>query len=185
VAFIMKSPSYTPDNPQKSVKQLYSWAYQLNEYLKYMFSHLDEDSFSSDFYKAVASGKSEQVQALEEKVAILEKAFETEGKWQTLTFVNASAWPGDLSPRIIRIMNTVYITGAVNTKTSLSAGVSMTICKLPEEYRPKHQLAFTVPFSTGAVRMDIYTSGVMEIKNNSGSTIASGRLVSVSVSYTI
>ena len=62
MAFIMKSPTYTPDNPQKSVKQLYSWAYQLNEYLKYMFSHLDEDSFSSDFYKAVASGKSEQVQ---------------------------------------------------------------------------------------------------------------------------
>lgn len=185
MAFIMKSPSYTPDNPQKSVKQLYSWAYQLNEYLKYMFSHLDEESFSSDFYKSLAAGGGEKVEALEEKIKVLEQAFETEGKWEELKFINSTPWAGDLAPRIIRIMNTVYITGAVNIKNSLSSGVSITICNLPEIYRPKHQLAFTVPFSTGAVRMDVHSSGVMEVKNNTGSTINAGRLISVSMSYTI
>ena len=42
MAFQMRAPGADTDDVQKSVRQIRSWLYQLNENLQYAFSNLDE-----------------------------------------------------------------------------------------------------------------------------------------------
>ena len=48
----IKLPEYRENNPGRTLRQIHSWLYQLNEQLRYLFSHLDEDNFSESFLSA-------------------------------------------------------------------------------------------------------------------------------------
>lgn len=185
MAYFMKAPGFTPDNPGKSVKQLYSWVYQLNENLKYMFSHLDEENLSESFASSLVSGTSAAVAELEKTVKKLNEEIFGSTEWHTLTLVNASAFSADFVPMVMRVGNLVQMTGALTLKKALASGVSMTVSTLPEEFRPLVHYAFNVPCSIKSIRLDIYPSGVVELKNNSGADIATGKLVSVALTYAI
>ena len=37
----IKLPEYRENNPGRTLRQIHSWLYQLNEQLRYLFSHLD------------------------------------------------------------------------------------------------------------------------------------------------
>lgn len=185
MAFLMKSPSYTPENPEKSVKQLYSWAFQLNEYLKYMFSHLDEESFTQSFLASVAQGNTETIAKLESEVESLRNQINEENTWQVLPLVNSKEWNEDFLPYYTKNRNLVFVTGAISPKANIGKGVSVNVAILPEGYRPSAHLAYTVPFSGGAVRLDVYKDGRMEVKNNTSTEIVTGKLVSVTVSFAV
>lgn len=80
----IKLPEYRENNPGRTLRQIHSWLYQLNEQLRYLFSHLDEDNFSESFLSASLG----ETKALKTRVKDLEAPL----KWVPLALTGVTSW---------------------------------------------------------------------------------------------
>ena len=106
----IKLPENRENNPGRTLRQIHSWLYQLNEQLRYLFSHLDEDNFSESFLSASLG----ETKALKTRVKDLEAPL----KWVPLALTGVTSWSDDDAPMIGRAHGTVFLRGAVKDEQS-------------------------------------------------------------------
>ena len=183
MAFYMRSPVYTPNDPVKSVKQLHSWLYQLNENLKFMFSNLDSDNFTSEFASCfseeTARKTQEEIKKLDEAVG----ALSTSGEWETLDLVGFIARNPQTAPAVLHLGGHAFVTGEASLLYPLSGSVARPLARLPERLRPRKKQEFFCRSGLYLLIAIIREDGEISIFNPMEETLAENTLVSVSFSY--
>ena len=182
MAFQMRAPGADTDDVQKSVRQIRSWLYQLNENLQYAFSNLDEENFTDQFLKTIGIGETptlaERVRELSDRV----DAAET-GAWTTLSVQNASAWSGAYAPRYKRLGKMVFLSGGIALSAALAYRSSVAVASLPSGFRPAYDQALCAASDVGAVRLTVAPGGTVTLKNISGYQLATTHFVSLGCAF--
>lgn len=182
MAFQMRMPGAESDDVRKSIRQIRSWLYQLNENLQYTFSNLDEENFTETFLKTLGVSETptltEQIKALGERM----DAAET-GVWTTLTVQNASAWSDFYIPCYKKYGKTVYLSGGIRLNSSLASSSSVNIGVLPAGYRPTLYMSLCAASDAGAVMLTLDPSGTVTVKNVTGHQLSTSDFVSLGCSF--
>lgn len=142
MAFYMRSPVYTPNDPVKSVKQLHSWLYQLNENLKFMFSNLDSDNFTSAFSACFSEEAAEKTQADIKKLDETIERMGQPGAWEKPELAGFLPVDESTAPACMNLVSSVYVSGKVQILDSLSANASRKMFALPGHLHPRREQEF-------------------------------------------
>lgn len=196
MAFTMSMPSAPSDDVKKSLKQLRSWMYRLNENLQYTLSHLDDENFTDDFWRAVKAtgGSSESAAATAARLNELNTALETltgrvdlmqSTQWTPLTMVNSSGWSDSYRPGVCKRGSIVYLKGGIRLSSSLTRRSIVVVSHLPEEMWPCDTVAKAVASDSGTVRLSVSTTGELSVKNAETETIPTTSFISLSIEYAI
>lgn len=171
----IKLPEYRENNPGRTLRQIHSWLYQLNEQLRYLFSHLDEDNFSESFLSASLG----ETKALKTRVKDLEAPL----KWVPLALTGVTSWSDDDAPMIGRAHGTVFLRGAVKLNKALADRKVLDIGQVDELYRPPIRTALAVPTDEGLVRLTIQKDGGIRLRNDSGGEMPATAFISLACAY--
>lgn len=182
MSFYMRSPVYTPNDPVKSVKQLHSWLYQLNENLRFMFSNLDSDNFSSEFQKVFslesANRALSKIDTLTEEMESLMRT----PSWEKIGISGCTAESEASCPSALLDGNNVFLSGSAILDGDLLPGNTRTLSKLHEKYTPRK----TQTRSIGPnVYFEIDDTGALSLVNGSDSVFPGGSRILFSISYAI
>lgn len=185
MAFYMRSPVFTPNDPVKSVRQLHSWVYQLNENLRFMFSNLDSDNFSSEFaanfsLEAINAIRS-ALNRLEESVQALSQANE----WEKIELTGMTMISGETAPCALLEGNAVFISGSACLNEAMLSGETRVIASLSEKYRPRRAQAMAAVCAQGLTEIGVHPSGEVTLTNFTGAALPAGMYAALSVSYGI
>ncbi len=165
MAFYMRSPVYTPNDPVKSVKQLHSWLYQLNENLKFMFSNLDGDNFTGEFAACFSEEAVHQTQA---DIKKLDEAIERMGQpgvWEKPELSDFLPVSDETAPACMNAGDCVYAAGEVQTVRALSGGASMKMFALPDHLRPRRKQEFPCRSGSHVLSVIVGTDGDVSLHN--------------------
>lgn len=185
MSFYMRSPVYTPNDPMKSVKQMHSWLYQLNENLRYMFSNLDSDNFSSEFAVLFSSENTQKTQsAIENMERDLSKLMAA-SEWENLSVTGCVILNADTRPCILLDGQTAFISGGALLSNDLENGHARTIMNLPEKYRPGRTQYRVSCVSSGLLLFEIGHTGEVILTNLTGATVLNETYIPFSISYAI
>lgn len=171
----LRLPEYRENNPGKTLKQIHSWLYQLNEQLRYLFSHLDEDNFSEAFLSASLG----ETKALKTRVKDLEAPL----IWVPLTLTGVTAWSDDDAPMIGRAHGAVYLRGAVKLNKALADRRVLDVGQVDEIYRPPVRMALAVPTDEGLMRLSVMKNGTIRLRNDSGGEMPATAFISLACAY--
>lgn len=171
----IRLPEYRENNPGKTLKQIHSWLYQLNEQLRYLFSHLDEDNFSEAFLSASLG----ETKALKTRVSDLEAPL----AWTPLTLTGVTPWSEDDTPMIGRSHGAVYLRGAVKLNKALADRKTLDVGQVDERYRPPVRAALAVPTDEGLMRLTVLKSGIIRLRNDSGGEMPVTAFISLTCAY--
>lgn len=181
MGFLMKAPSISEENQAESIKRIHSWLYQLNENLRYMFSHLNEENFSGDFLSSLQSNIQTEIENVSQRL----EALETGSEWETVSFSGIREWSQVQTPSVKRIGELVLLAGGVSLTSSLSSSGVLLLGVLPEKYRPKLTQIMAVCSDNGLFRLAVNTDGEVRVKNLTGRTFSSGVYLSLSCCYAV
>lgn len=183
MSFYMRSPVYTPNDPVKSVKQLHSWVYQLNENLKFMFSNLDSDNFTEDFSKNFSNESAEKTRSDIEKLQSAVEALCEKGQWSALSVIGLTPLEGENAPLVLNTGTCVFLAGGGLLTEALAGGGRVTIASLEEKNRPSVTQSRAV-FAGGCMaEIEVLPSGAVVLGNAGASAIPAGAQVPVSICF--
>ena len=179
MAFQMRVPEFPLNDSPKAIRQIRSWLYQLNENLRYMFSHLDEDNFTETFIGALGLGQkttpAEQLSAV--------RAYAEGSGWSALTLSNCVSAGGGNDPRARMCGCTVYLAGAICLSASLASGSEKQIATLPDGLAPSADMTLPAATSSSFLCLTVQTDGKVMIKNTTTSAVSTSRVISLCASY--
>lgn len=179
MAFQMRVPEFPSNDSPKAIRQIRSWLYQLNENLRYMFSHLDEDNFTETFVSALGLGQkatpAEQLNAV--------RAYAEGSGWKALPLENCVSAGGGNDPRARMCVSTVYLAGAICLSASLSFRAEKQIAFLPDGMAPKTDMLLPLASDNGILLLTAQTDGRVKLKNTSSSSVSPSCVISLCTSY--
>ncbi len=181
MSFYMRSPVYTPNDPVKSVKQLHSWVYQLNENLKFMFSNLDSDNFTEEYAKLFSS---EEMQKIRLDIETLENDIDQIAKkseWTPLTVTGLAPHTDESAPSYLNAGVGVFLSGSGALNEALSPGGRRTVALLSEGNRPRKTQARAIAVDGMLAELEALSSGEVTLINASSSEIPEGAFVPLSM----
>lgn len=185
MGFLMKAPTVSEGDADQSIRQIHSWLYQLNENLKYMFSHLDEENFSADFMKSAASEVTKQLESLSSRVDEVADKVEKKEVWNTITLSGFSPGYPENYPAVKKSGSACMLAGGGSVSRDIAALAYVTVGKLPEGYRPVRTQYIPVCWEGGVFRMEIMPSGSITIRNIGSSAYTKGKYISLTGTYFI
>lgn len=183
MSFYMRSPVYTPNDPVKSVKQLHSWLFQLNENLKYMFSNLDSDNFTSEF---AASFSQESAQKTQDEIKKLDEALNAlseKAAWQPIALNGLTDLSEATAPAYLCLTDHVYFSGKAALASALSGNETRVLASLPSRCIPRKNQECMCFAGSFPVFIKIHVNGSLSLVNPSGNAIGENTIVSFSFSY--
>ncbi|MBQ3080030.1 MAG: hypothetical protein IJC48_08555 [Clostridia bacterium] len=176
MGFIMTSPSVDSNDLGKSVQEVRSWLYQLNENLRYMFTHLDEDNFSPGFLSSLTNEAIAQIEAINKRLDDMEE----DSGWTEIAVTGVQA-DQDHPPAVRRHMKLVSVSGGAYLSSAHMAGDTLTIGSLTSAYRPLHTQIFPVWSESGGTGLRIDEMG--DIVLAFGNNAQAGERVSLCACY--
>lgn len=183
MGFYMRSPVYTPNDPVKSVKQLHSWLYQLNENLKFMFSNLDSDNFTGEFsacFSEEAMIKTqEDIKKLDDEISRLGKT----GAWEKADINGFSPLEDQTAPAYMVVGGSVYVTGEAKNVSELPGGAKVKALALPNTLRPRRKQEFLCRSGARIMTVIVNTDGDVFIFNPGAEALPQNSEVIFSFSY--
>lgn len=183
MAFYMRSPVYTPNDPVKSVKQLHSWLYQLNENLKFMFSNLDSDNFTSEFSACFSE---ESVMKTQEEIKKLDEAvreMSQECAWETLALSGFFAGGDQDAPRILNLGGQAYVAGEATILSPLPAGSNVILAQLSQKHRPRIKQESFCRWGKAFLILTVHENGEISVFNPLDEAVDQNAALSFSFSY--
>lgn len=181
----MRSPVYTPNDPVKSVKQLHSWLYQLNENLKFMFSNLDSDNFTSEFSSNFSQEAAQKTQVSLQNLEESLNAISAKSAWEKIELSGLTAVSDDTAPALLNWNGLVYITGTAVFTADLPDGGTLSMGELPSKHIPRRTQKFICQAGGHLLSVSIGENGEITLSNSSGETILQNTIVSFSFSYAL
>ena len=171
MAFYMRSPVYTPNDPVKSVKQLHSWLYQLNENLKFMFSNLDGDNFTSEFSACFSEEAVKETQAEIKKLdEAIERMGQT-GEWEKPELTGFVSVSDETAPAYLHAGSCVHMTGEVKNIDPLAANETRKMFALSNDLRPRRKQAFLCRSGACVLTVIADTNGDVSLYNPGDETL--------------
>lgn len=183
MAFYMRSPVYTPNDPVKSVKQLHSWLYQLNENLKFMFSNLDSDNFTTEFSNCFSVDAARKTQEEIEKLTGEIEKLSEKTAWETLELSGFYVMNDQYAPAITNLGGHVYVTGEAQLLYPLSPSTSRPLTILKPQHTPSRMQEFFCRSDDKILRAIVRENGEFSILNTTDETLPANAAVSFSFSY--
>ncbi len=165
MAFYMRSPVYTPNDPVKSVKQLHSWLYQLNENLKFMFSNLDGDNFTSEFSACFSEEAAQKTQA---EIKKLDEAIERMGQmgaWEKPDLTGFTPVSEETAPAYLNAGSCVHSAGEVRNTDLLPANAQRKMFSLPKDLCPRKKQMFLCRSDARVLSVIVDTNGDVSVCN--------------------
>lgn len=183
MGFYMRSPVYTPNDPVKSVKQLHSWVYQLNENLKFMFSNLDSDNFTDEFSKRFSIEEMDKIrldlETLEKEIGGMPKKSE----WAYLTVTGLTPGEDENAPSFLNTGVCVFLSGNGALTEELPAGGRRTIAALTDGTWPEKTQVRAIAAGGALLELEAMPSGALALINSSQSPIPEGTLIPLSMVF--
>lgn len=183
MGFYMRSPVYTPNDPVKSVKQLHSWLYQLNENLKFMFSNLDSDNFTGEFsacFSEEAMMKTqEDIRKLDDEIGRLSKT----GAWEKAELNGFTPADDENAPSYMVAGGFVYVTGEAINISRLPGGAEIKALTLPKALCPRRKQEFLCRAGAYILAVIVNTDGGVCIFNPGAQELPQNSEVVFSFSY--
>lgn len=131
------------------------------------------NSMNSELASAAdAAGKSSDSAADDPKI-----------EWEAFTTESFTSWGTSDPFGVTMIDGIVYLRGAGKLASALANNGVLTIATLPEKYRPEYRVAVPIVSDAGALRLTINTNGTVQIRNNSGASVANSVYISLACSY--
>ena len=183
MGFYMRSPVYTPNDPVKSVKQLHSWVYQLNENLKFMFSNLDSDNFTDEFSKLFSSMSLEKITLDIEKLQKDVGEISKEGEWTSLIVTGLTPHADENAPSYLNAGHGVFLSGSGALLETLPSGGRRTIAVLSEENRPRKTQSQAIFAGDMRAELEALSTGEIVLINSDGNPIEEGALIPLSMFF--
>ena len=183
MGFYMRSPVYTPNDPVKSVKQLHSWVYQLNENLKFMFSNLDSDNFTEEFSKRFSTEEMEKIKLDIEKMETGLSEIAKKGEWKTLTVIGLTPNEDENAPSFLNTGTGVFLSGIGAMDVEVISGERRTVAYLPEGSRPLRAQSRAIYVGNCMADLEALSSGLIVLHNRDVSPIPQGALIPLSMSF--
>lgn len=179
--FMNRPPELKGDDVKKSIRQLQSWLYQLNEQLRYAFTHLDEENLSPSVTEPlgeVAKLKrrlDEQEQELKRLTAV--------AHWSELELVSCAPYTQADTPRIANINGIVSICGGVRLDTALAGHTYRQIARLGAQNAPGHTSQLITISDEGPVRLRAHSDGTLSAYSQAA--LSTGIFISLACAYAI
>ncbi len=183
MGFYMRSPVYTPNDPVKSVKQLHSWVYQLNENLKFMFSNLDSDNFTEEFSKRFSLEEMEKIRFDIEKLESNVEEMTKKGEWTSLSITGLTPHTDENAPSFLNVGMGVFLSGSGALMEELPAGGRRQIAYLSEGNRPGKTQSQAMFAGSCRAELEALPSGEIALINMDSTPIPQGAFIPLSMFY--
>lgn len=183
MGFYMRSPVYTPNDPVKSVKQLHSWVYQLNENLKFMFSNLDSENFSDDFTRIFSSEEMQKIKLDIEKMESAISDLMKKAEWAPLAVTGLTPGTDENEPSLLNTGTCVFLSGSGAMGAELLAGERRSIAMLPAGSRPLKAQSQAIFAGNCKADLEALPSGAIAIHSRDESPIPQGALIPLSMTF--
>ena len=183
MGFYMRSPVYTPNDPVKSVKQLHSWLYQLNENLKFMFSNLDSDNFTGEFSaffsKEAAIQTQEEIKKLDEAIGRMNE----KSVWEKPELSGFEPVREETAPAYMNAGECVFVTGEAKILYPLSPNVERKIFSVPDALHSRRKQVFPCFSGAHLLSVIVHEDGQVSLFNPGSEALEQNSAVAFSFSY--